>query len=98
MCYLLWAKSGRKWVTIAICMVAALAFPANTGTGIANAARVMNDYTLAIVRLEQGVPAERLAQPESVLLSPFQADGPAIERGMSRLRDVGVSVFAGVKR
>lgn len=58
----------------------------------------MNDYTLAIVRLEQGVPAERLAQPESGLLSPFQADGVVIERGVARLREAGISVFAGVKR
>src|SRR5262249_9169938 len=32
--YLVWVKAGQRWVPIALCLAATLAFPANMGTGM----------------------------------------------------------------
>ncbi|HEY1192097.1 MAG TPA: hypothetical protein VGE74_30995, partial [Gemmata sp.] len=58
--YLVWVKLGRKWVPILLCVAAALAFPGNTGTGMANGARVRSDYAEIAADLAAGLSAERI--------------------------------------
>ena len=54
--YLVWVKAGRKWVPIALCLAAALAFASNTGTGMVRAAGIVANDTAMVVDLEAGIP------------------------------------------
>lgn len=58
--YLAWAKLGGKWVPVALCVAAALAFPGNTGTGMTNGAAVRGDYTEIAADAAAGLSAEQI--------------------------------------
>ena len=62
--YLVWVKLGYKWVPVALCVAAALAFPSNTGTGLLNAAAVKSRYLEIEADVALGLSAEQIVQKE----------------------------------
>jgi hypothetical protein len=62
--YLVWARLGGKWVPVALCVAAALAFPANTGTGMMVGAAVKGEYSAVAADAAAGLPAEQIADAE----------------------------------
>src|SRR5262249_6145260 len=62
--YLVWVKLGRKWVPIALCVVAAAAFPGNTGTGMFNGAAIRGEYSAIEEDIARGLPAETIVERE----------------------------------
>jgi hypothetical protein len=118
--YLVWVKFGprdsqpvapgaglhgrSKWVPIALCVVAALAFPGNTLTGMANGAKVKSEYSAveadnaAGLRPELMVRAEESryerAPPHAKPAIVLQRVGDRTVRGISLLRTAKIGIFA----
>lgn len=99
--YLSWVKLGRKWVPVALCAAAALAFPTNTGTGILNGAALKGEYAAVEADAAGGMTAEQVANAEDrrITRNPettaivLQRDRAI--RGISLLREARVGIFAG---
>jgi hypothetical protein len=62
MAYLVWVKLGYKWVPIALCIVAALAFPGNMATGMVNGAASKATYTAIETDAAFGLSAEQIVK------------------------------------
>jgi hypothetical protein len=93
MAYLAWVKLGGKWVPIALCVAAALAFPGNTFTGMQNGAAVKSDYSAI------AVDAALHESPEKVVQGQFSRSHHAAQaeravRAIPMLRAAGIGIFA----
>jgi hypothetical protein len=62
--YLVWVKLKRKWVPIALCVLAALAFPGNTGVGMAVGANVRGEYSAVEADAAAGLTPEQIVDAE----------------------------------
>ena len=93
--YLVWVKSGRKWVPIALCVAAALAFPANTGTGVVNGARVAGDYAGIAAQARAGLPAEQIVYGKPFSESHQAGEAERAVVAIPLLRAARVGIFAG---
>jgi hypothetical protein len=97
--YLVWVKLGRKWVPIALCVVAALAFPGNTGTGMVNGAVVKSDYAAIEADVATGLSAEEIVnEKDERRRFPKSHQGAQRERAIRAiplLRQARIGIFAG---
>jgi hypothetical protein len=100
--YLVWVKLGRKWVPIALCVVAALAFPGNMGVGMVNGAAVKNEYSFVEADSASGLTAEQIVRAEDRRHNEsggktaivLQTVGDRSVRGIPMLRAARVGIFA----
>ena len=60
--YLVWAKAGRKWVPMLLCVAAAIAFQTNTFTGLIFGTRIHSNYEQVESDSLRGVPVELIVQ------------------------------------
>ena len=93
--YLVWVKLGRKWVPVALCVVAALAFPGNMFTGMANGAKVAGDYTGIAAQARAGWSAEQIVSGGPFSESHHAAQAERAIRAIPLLRAARVGIFAG---
>ena len=94
MTYLVWVNAKRKWVPIALCMAAALAFPGNTGTGMVVGAQVKGEYSAIAADAAAGRTAEQIANSPIFKQSYQGAQVDRAERAIPLLRAAGVGIFA----
>lgn len=94
MVYLVWVKLGRKWVPIVLCVVAAIAFPTNTGTGMLNGAAVKSNYSAIAADTAVGLSAEQIVKKD--FPNSFQAgQQERAIRAIPMLRKAQIGIFAG---
>lgn len=58
--YLFWVQAGRKWIPIGLCIASALAFPLNTGLGMARVAVIVSAKLGFEIDLHAGIPDDIL--------------------------------------
>ena len=58
--YLVWVQAGWKWIPIGLCIASALAFPLNTGVGMARAAGIVSAELGFKIDLRAGIPDDAL--------------------------------------
>ncbi|HSQ56875.1 MAG TPA: hypothetical protein VLM40_14125, partial [Gemmata sp.] len=87
--YLAWVKAGRKWVPMLMCVVAALAFPGNTGIGLGTGYLCREQYKLIEADLRADLPAEVIVR-ERFPKTPHEGQEKAGVRGIRLLRAAGV--------
>ncbi|MBP3959403.1 hypothetical protein J8F10_29520 [Gemmata sp. G18] len=92
--YLVWVKLGRKWVPIALCVVAALAFPGNTGTGMANGSVVAAHYADIAAQAQSGLTAEQIVTGEPFTVSHHSGQPERALRAIPLLRRDRIGIFA----
>ncbi|QEG31743.1 hypothetical protein GobsT_65870 [Gemmata obscuriglobus] len=96
--YLVWAKAGKKWVPITLCVAAALAFPGNTGTGMVNGGQVRADYNAIAADLAAGLSAEQITDASDPRRAfPRSHHGAQTERALRAiplLRRDRIGIFA----
>ncbi len=92
--YLVWVRSGRKWMPIALCVAAALAFPGNTGTGMVNGAQVAGDYAGLATQAHAGLTAEQIVSGEPFTKSHHSGQETRARRGIPLLRRDRIGIFA----
>lgn len=92
MAYLVWVKFGRKWVPIALCVAAALAFPANTGFGMVNGAKIVADYSA--IAAQANLSAEQIARSEVFDKSHHGGQADRAVRAIPLLRRERIGIFA----
>jgi hypothetical protein len=93
--YLVWVKTGRKWVPIALCLAAALAFPPNMGTGMIVGNETHEQYEQIAIDMQRGLSAEEIYYSEYFQRGPNATQGQRVLRGIPMLREAGIGVFAG---
>jgi len=93
--YLVWVRAGRKWVPVALCVAAALAFPGNTGTGMKWGAVVSGDYAAIAAQVRAGVPPAAVVRGEAFTNSHQGAQAERAARAIPLLRAANVGIFAG---
>ena len=100
--YLVWVKFGRKWVPIALCVVAALAFPFNTGTGMVKGAAVKSEYWAIEADAAAGLTAKKIVDAEATRRAGSsgntaivlqEVEGRSV-RGIEMLRAARIGIFA----
>lgn len=102
--YLVWVRFGRKWVPIGLCVVAAAAFPGNTGTGMFNGAAIRGEYSEIEGDIVRGRTAEEIvAREQKRYNSKPDNEKPAIVlqtvddrsvKGIPMLRKARIGIFA----
>ncbi len=92
--YLVWVKLGRKWVPIGLCVAAALAFPANTGFGMGNGAKIFGDYAEIEAQARSGLTAEQIARGDVFSNSHHASQADRAARAIPLLRRARVGIFA----
>ncbi len=92
--YLVWVKLGRKWVPIALCVAAAVAFPGNTGTGMVNGAKVAGDYAGLAAQAEAGLTAEQIVGGTPFVESHHAGQTERARRAIPLLRRDRIGIFA----
>lgn len=97
--FLVWVRAGRKWVPVALCAAAALAFPGNVGTGIRSGAQARGEYLSIAADLAAGLTPEQLVDardPNRVFPRSLQAGHTAhAVRAVPLLRAAGIGLCAG---
>jgi hypothetical protein len=91
--YLAWVKLGRKWVPIALCVAAALAFPGNVGAGMMNGAQVKAKYSAIEADAAAGLSAEQIVARQFPG-SQHAGQEKRAERGIPMLRAARIGIFA----
>ena len=96
--YLVWVKYGSvsraKWVPVALCVAAALAFPANVGFGMVNGAKVAGDYSGIATQAQAGLSAEAIVRGLPFTESHHAGQADRAERAIPLLRDKRIGIFA----
>lgn len=96
--YLVWVKLGGKWIPIALCVAAALTFPANTGTGMVSGAKIKSDYLAIEADLAAGLTAEQIVnENDKQRAFPRSHQSAQAERAavaIPKLRAARVGIFA----
>jgi len=103
--YLVWVKIGRapssptvsraaKWVPVALCVVAALAFPANIGTGILNGAAIKSTYSAIEADARVGMGAAEIVAREFPKSAQSGQEDRAVH-AIPLLRAARIGIFAG---
>jgi hypothetical protein len=93
--YLDWIGRGR-WVPIALCVAAALAFPANTAVGLGAGATVRAALADIEADARAGVPAEEVVKRFAGTMQDGQQERGVV--GIPMLRDAGIGAYAGKGR
>ena len=99
--YLVWVREGRKWVPVALCVAAALAFPGNVGVGVVNGALVKSEYSAVAADAGAGLTADQIADAEearherSPNTTALVLQRERAIRGIPLLREARVGIFAG---
>jgi hypothetical protein len=93
--YLFWSRRGGwtgKWIPLALCLAAAIAYPMNMLDGLKEGSRI--HATLAVVQDEarSGVPPERIVRHFPGTFQAHQEERAV--RAMPMLRQAGVGAFA----
>ncbi|QJW93397.1 hypothetical protein [Frigoriglobus tundricola] len=102
--YLVWVPRGRaaapqtvsraaKWVPVVLCVVAALAFPANTGTGMLNGAAVKSTYSAMGADARAGMRAEEIVARRFPNSAQAGQEDRAV-RAIPLLRAARIGIFA----
>jgi hypothetical protein len=91
--YLVWAKLGRKWVPIALCLAAALAFPANTAFGMGNGMHVKLKYDAIQAEADAGVSAPAIVSRQFPNSQQSGQEARAV-RAIPMLRKARIGIFA----
>ncbi|MCI0702368.1 MAG: hypothetical protein L0241_14895 [Planctomycetia bacterium] len=91
--YLVWVKFGRKWVPIVLCCVAALAFPTNMLTGMAEGAMIKSEYSALEADVRLGISAEQIVEKEEFKRSHQASQKERVIRGIPLLRAAGIGIF-----
>jgi hypothetical protein len=87
---------GRsKWVPVILCMVAALTFLPNIGTGMVNGAKIAGDYSGIAAQVRAGLTAEQIARGEPFSSSHQASQADRAVRAIPLLRAARVGIFAG---
>ncbi len=102
--YLVWVKLGRKWVPVALCVTAALAFPGNTGVGMMSGASVKSEYNAIEADHAAGLSPEQILRAEELRYerAPEHAKPAIVLQGVEGrtvhaiplLRAANVGIFA----
>lgn len=92
--YLVWAKAARKWVPIALCVAAALAFPGNVGDGMVNGAKIAGDYSQIATQAKAGLTAEQIVRGEAFANSHQAGQTERAVRAIPLLRHKRIGIFA----
>ena len=102
--YLVWVKLGSaplaarrssKWVPVIVCVVAALAFPTNTGTGMVVGAKIAGDYSGIAAQVRAGLTAEQIVRGEPFSSSHQASQADRAARAIPMLRAARIGIFAG---
>jgi len=93
--YLFWSRRGGwagKWIPLALCLAAAIAYPMNMLDGLKEGSRI--HATLAVVQDEarRGVPPERIVRHFTGTFQAHQEERAI--RAMPMLREAGIGAFA----
>jgi hypothetical protein len=91
--YLAWVKAGRKWVPVALCLVAVLAFPRNTGTGMQEGNYVRALYDRIQADAQSGLSAGEIVARDFPN-SPNEDQEARAIRAIPLLRAARVGIFA----
>src|SRR5262249_9421900 len=91
--YLVWVKAGQRWVPIALCLAATLAFPGNMGTGMLIGNGIREHYTKLESDVRAGLSAEEIVRKD-VAEGPNAGQKERAIRGIPMLREAGIGIFA----
>jgi hypothetical protein len=99
--YLAWVGAGRKWIPIALCVAAALAFPGNMFNGMAVGAKVKSEFSAIEVDNTMGLSPEQIVRAEDGrvergqgrVVSVLQSVDSRSVRGISLLRASRIGIF-----
>jgi hypothetical protein len=91
--YLAWAKAGRKWMPAALCLLAAVAYPPNTGTGMQIGHGIREHYRQLEADSRAGRSAEEMIR-ERFPNSPNSQVTEWAREGIPLLRAANVGTFA----
>ena len=92
--YLAWAKAGRKFVPAVLCLLAALAYPPNTGSGVQIGRGIREHYRQLEADSRAGRSDAEMVRERFPKSPNAQVTGWALE-GIPLLRAANVGVFAG---
>ena len=91
--YLVWARAGRKWIPVGLCVASALAFIPNEGTGMVNGSGIRGHYEQIAMDARDGKSAEWIVG-QRFPNSPNAGQMERAIRGIPSLREAGIGIFA----